>query len=211
MLLAPPEAIVEDFEVLECLGWEAVIIDECQCPRISSHFAEYRMLVADLRLLFSGQIKESTLEFVDLLSFLDSGNDVNSSNVLKTGYNDSVSKLKERLSQLIAYDCKSDSSRFVEYWVPIPLSNVQLEQYRGTLLSNTVSLCSCSKNDPVGALRDVLISTPKCCDHPYIVDLSLQSFLTKGLPEIEYLDVGIDATGKLQLLDRMISEIKIDV
>ncbi|KAL6317899.1 hypothetical protein AAG906_030806 [Vitis piasezkii] len=132
-------------------------------------------------------IKESTLEFVNLLSFLDSGND------------------------LIAYDCKSDSSRFVEYWVPIPLSNVQLEQYRGTLLSNTTSLCSCSKNDPVGALRDVLISTPKCCDHPYIVDLSLQSFLTKGLPEIEYLDVGIDATGKLQLLDRMISEIKIEV
>ncbi|KAL6316589.1 hypothetical protein AAG906_018844 [Vitis piasezkii] len=131
-------------------------------------------------------IKESTLEFVNLLSFLDSGND------------------------LIAYDCKSDSSRFVEYWVPIPLSNVQLEQYRGTLLSNTISLCSCSKNDPVGALRDVLISTPKCCDHPYIVDLSLQSFLTKGLPEIEYLDVGIDATGKLQLLDRMISEIKIE-
>ncbi|KAJ9698071.1 hypothetical protein PVL29_007263 [Vitis rotundifolia] len=209
VLLAPPEVVVEDLEVLECLGWEAVIIDECQRPRISSHFAEYRMLVADLRLLlFSGQIKESTLEFVNLLSFLDSGNDVNSSNVLKTDYNDSVSKLKERLSQFIAYDCKSDSSRFVEYWVPIPLSNVQLEQYCGTLLSNTISLCSCSKNDPVGALRDVLISTRKCCDHPYIVDLSLQSFLTKGLPEIEYLDVGINASGKLQLLDRMISEIK---
>ena len=40
------------------------------------------------------------------------------------------------------------------------------------------------------------------------MDLSLQSFLTKGLPEIEYLDVGINASGKLQLLDRMISEIK---
>ena len=106
-------------------------------------------------------LQESTLEFVNLLSFLDSGNDVNSSNVLKTDYNDSVSILKERLSQFIAYDCKSDSSRFVEYWVPIPLSNVQLEQYCGTLLSNTISLCSCSKNDPVGALRDVLISTRK--------------------------------------------------
>ena len=82
-------------------------------------------------------LQESTLEFVNLLSFLDTGNDVNSSNVLKTDYNDSVSILKERLSQFIAYDCKSDSSRFVEYWVPIPLSNVQLEQYCGTLLSST--------------------------------------------------------------------------
>ena len=48
----------------------------------------------------------------------------------------------------------------------------------------------------------------QCCDHPYIVDLSLQSQLTQGLPEVEYLDVGINASGKLQLLDRMISEIK---
>ncbi|RVX06983.1 Helicase protein MOM1 [Vitis vinifera] len=156
----------------------------CHTFKSGDVFGPPEAIVEDLEV---GQIKEITLEFVNLLSFLDSGND------------------------LIAYDCKSDSSRFVEYWVPIPLSNVQLEQYRGTLLSNTMSLCSCSKNDPVGALRDVLISTQKCCDHPYIVDLSLQSFLTKGLPEIEYLDVGIDATGKLQLLDRMISEIKIEV
>lgn len=40
------------------------------------------------------------------------------------------------------------------------------------------------------------------------MNLSLQNSLTKGLPEIEYLDVGINASGKLQLLDRMISEIK---
>lgn len=98
---------------------------------------------------------------MNLLSFLDSGNAVNSGNDLKIDHDDIVGKLKERLSQFMAYDCKSDSSRFLEYWVPIPLSNVQLEQYCGTLLSNTISLCSCSKNDPVGALRDVLISTRK--------------------------------------------------
>ena len=74
---------------------------------------------------------------MNLLSFLDSGNNVNRGNVLKIDYNDRVSKLKERLSQFFAYDCKSDSSRFVEYWVPIALSNVQLEQYCGTLLSST--------------------------------------------------------------------------
>lgn len=98
---------------------------------------------------------------MNLLSFLDSENNVNSSNVLETDCTDSISVLKERLSQFTAYDCKSGSSRFVEYWVPVPLSNVQLEQYCHTLLSNAISLCSCSKNDPVGALRDVLISSRK--------------------------------------------------
>ena len=44
--------------MLECMGWEAVIIDECQRPRISTHYAEYRMLVTDLMLLlFSGPMK----------------------------------------------------------------------------------------------------------------------------------------------------------
>ncbi|KAK3042547.1 hypothetical protein RJ639_001541 [Escallonia herrerae] len=115
---------------------------------------------------------------------------------------------QEKLSQDVAYDCKSDSSRFLEFWVPVQLSNVQLEQYCTTLLSNSIPLCSCSKNDPVGALRDILISTRKCCDHPYIVDPPLQSLITKGLPEVEYLDVGIQASGKLQLLDIILSEIR---
>ena len=76
VLLVPLEVVVEGLEVSECLGWEAVIMDECQHPIISSHRGGYKMLVADLRLLlFSGQITESTLEFVNLLSFHDFNND----------------------------------------------------------------------------------------------------------------------------------------
>ena len=52
------------------------------------------MLVVDLRLLLlSDQIKESTLEFVNLLSFHDFNNDVSSSNALKTDYNDRCAHL----------------------------------------------------------------------------------------------------------------------
>lgn len=40
------------------------------------------------------------------------------------------------------------------------------------------------------------------------MDPSLQILLTKGLQEVEYLDVGIKASGKLQLLDRMLTEMK---
>ncbi|MCL7047565.1 hypothetical protein MKW94_007970, partial [Papaver nudicaule] len=47
-----------------------------------------------------------------------------------------------------------------------------------------------------------------CCDHPYFVDPSLQKMLTNGLPEAEYLNVGIKASGKLQALDKLLSETK---
>lgn len=76
---------------------------------------------------------------------------------------DDVSKLKETLSKLIAYDCKSSSSKFVEYWVPVQISNVQLEQYCSMLLSNAMALSACSKIDATGALYDVLVSNRKVC------------------------------------------------
>ncbi|XP_010262872.1 PREDICTED: helicase protein MOM1-like isoform X2 [Nelumbo nucifera] len=206
-LLSLPEDIVEDLEALECLEWEAIIVDECQQIRVSKHMEQIKMLTTDFRLLVaSGQ--DSIAEYLNLLSFLDPGSEEINSDSLKTDSIDNMSKLKKRLAQFVAFEHKSDSSKFIEYWVPIHLSNVQLEQYCATLLANSMSLRSNSKSDPVGALREIVISVRKCCDHPYLVDQSLQTFLTRGLPEIEYLDVGVKASGKLQLLDRILSEIK---
>lgn len=48
----------------------------------------------------------------------------------------------------------------------------------------------------------------QCCDHPYLVDASLQSTLTEGHPEVEYLNIGVNASGKLKLLDKILQEIK---
>lgn len=36
----------------------------------------------------------------------------------------------------------------------------------------------------------------------------MQSFLTTGLPEADNLDVGINLSGKLQLLDKILAAIK---
>ncbi|XP_020160773.1 uncharacterized protein [Aegilops tauschii subsp. strangulata] len=103
---------------------------------------------------------------------------------------------------------KADSSKFVEYWVPACLSRVQLEMYCYTLLSNSPALRSHSKTDSVGALRNILVSLRKCCDHPYLVDAMLQTSLTKGYPVTDILDIGVRASGKLLLLDKMLREIK---
>lgn len=40
------------------------------------------------------------------------------------------------------------------------------------------------------------------------MDPKLQGLLCEGLQEVEYLGVGIEASGKLQLLERMLQEIK---
>lgn len=96
-----------------------------------------------------------------LLCVLDSQSDENRSECLLTNSNHRSGNLKERLSKYIINVSKSDSLRFVEYWVPVQISNIQLEQYCCTLLSNHLPLFSSSKNDPVGTLRDILISIRK--------------------------------------------------
>ncbi|KAL9413159.1 hypothetical protein AB3S75_041764 [Citrus x aurantiifolia] len=149
-----------------------------------------------------------TTEYHNMPSLHESRGDVHRRDDLMVDANDNLGSLKEKTSKYVAYGGKLDSSRFVEYWIPVQISNVQLEQYCGTLLSKSLSLCSPLKNDPVGVLHDILISARKCCDHPYLVDKSLQSLLVKDLELAEYLDVGVKASGKLQLLDTMLSELK---
>ncbi|KAE8696703.1 putative Kinase family protein / peptidoglycan-binding LysM domain-containing protein [Hibiscus syriacus] len=207
VLITSPEVISEDLNVLDCIVWEAIIVDECQNPRIGYCFEQIKMLTASKRLLIiSSQLKGNAAEYLNLLSLLDSRSDSNDSELSNSS--DNIGTLKERLAKYVAYECKLESSRFLEYWVPVLLSNVQLEKYCFTLVSNSLSLCSPSKTDPVGVLRSIVVSSRKCCDHPYGVDQSLQMLLTKGLQEFEYLEVGIKASGKLQLLDAMLWEIK---
>lgn len=103
------------------------------------------------------------MEYSNLLSFLGIRDDLISRDSSFYGASDSISSSKNVLSKYMVHECKSDTPRFIEYWVPAQISNVQLEQYCSTLLSNTMSLCSSLKKDPVGVLRDILICNRKVC------------------------------------------------
>ncbi|KAF3454976.1 hypothetical protein FNV43_RR05424 [Rhamnella rubrinervis] len=211
VLITTAEVFIEDLDVLECIGWEVIVIDECQRSRISSHYTQIKILSTKMRLLVLGcQLKEgSSADYLTFLSLLDSHNVLDKSIPLQSSSSDNIGKLKERLSRYIVYECKSESSRFKEYWVPVQMSTVQLEQYCGALISNSNLLRSFQKkNDLLGSLHDVLVSLQKCCDHPYIMDKSVQLSLSKGLEGFECLDVGVKASAKLQLLDMMLLEIK---
>jgi SNF2 family DNA or RNA helicase len=48
----------------------------------------------------------------------------------------------------------------------------------------------------------------QCCNHPYLLDPSPSTFVTRGLPVEEHFDIGIKASGKLQLLEKILFEAK---
>ncbi|GJZ61694.1 helicase protein MOM1-like protein isoform X1 [Tanacetum coccineum] len=101
-----------------------------------------------------------------------------------------------------------NSSKFVEYWVPVQLSNAQLEQYCASLLSNATVFQSCSKRATDEALLEILNSNRKCCNHPYLVDAKLQGKIIMDLKPTRILDVDIKVSGKLQFLDLVLPEVK---
>lgn len=47
----------------------------------------------------------------------------------------------------------------------------------------------------------------QCCDHPYLVDPTLRNSSKKDIT-VDPLDADINVSGKLQLLDKLLLEIK---
>lgn len=76
---------------------------------------------------------------------------------LKSDTDDNLVKLKELLSRFTAY------SKFVEFLVPVEISNLQLEQYCGELLANASALRSNCRTDHVGAFKEILMKLRKVC------------------------------------------------
>ncbi|KAL2514360.1 Uncharacterized protein Fot_28331 [Forsythia ovata] len=207
VLISPPNAVTEDLEMLGNINWEAIIIDECQRSSVVVHLRTVKMLRAGMRLLLSsGQIKEMHYNIVH--SFLDPKYDDISEDISRGDTYLDRHKLKDKLSHFVAYECKSTMPNFVEYWVPVRLSNVQTEQYCASLFSNSRLLCSGLKSDSVDALQEILISIMKCCDHPYLVDRSLRNSVIEGIPVAGQLNAEIELSGKLHLLHMILLEIK---
>ncbi|KAL7617865.1 hypothetical protein Lser_V15G02068 [Lactuca serriola] len=201
VILSSPDAIVEDFEKLDHIKWGLIVIDECQRPIISKHFKEIKLLVSDMKLLtITSEILDVKHSYQNFLSLLDSKYEET-----HTDADMDANTLKEKLSPFIAFELKFNSSEIEEYWVPVHLSHMQIEQYSSLLNSNfeSLSLSSSSRNN--ATLHDILTKTQKCCDHPYLVDPTLRKSLKK---DVDKLGAEINASGKLQLLDKLLLKIK---
>lgn len=213
VLLSHPDAILEDIEAIEQISWEAIIVDDCQNSRVSKCLEQLKRLPTNFRMvLLRSSLKENIPEHINLLSFLNpEGNGIlGVSNGVSFDTAGTLAALKTKLAHYVAFERKADSSKFSEYWVPARLSPVQLELYCYTLLSNSPALRSHSKTDNVGALRNILVSLRKCCDHPYLVDEMLLSSHAKGHPVTDILDIGVHSCGKLLLLDKMLQKIRVE-
>ncbi|XP_016470560.1 uncharacterized protein LOC107792831 isoform X1 [Nicotiana tabacum] len=211
VLLSPYDAIVEDLEMLQPISWGAVIIDQCQGSAMSMLLSQIKVLVSDMRLLIFRQLEgrcDRGFNHSNVLSLLYPEYDKADNDLSYTDPNIDLTEFKERLKRFVAYECNSSTSKFIEYWVPVKLSNEQIEQYCNCLSSNSALLCSRWKNDSPNSLHNILVSTRKCCDHPYLEDRSLRDIVLEGIPVDQHFDAEIKLSGKLEFLYKILREIK---
>lgn len=121
----------------------------------------YGFGVSSTSFIFCLAFQNMRYEYLHLLSILDSGHDGVEEKASENDSKNDICKLKAKLASFVAFESKPRTSRFVEYWVPVQLSNVQLEQYCAALLSSETLLCSHLRNDSVDSLRKILIMTRK--------------------------------------------------
>ncbi|MFS7927958.1 putative DNA helicase [Helianthus anomalus] len=89
---------------------------------------------------------------------------------------------------------------------------MQIEQYCSILASNFEALSSYSKNSSFHSIitqiqKVLFVRVIVCCDHPYLVDPTLRNS-SNDASLIDPLDAEVNVSGKLQLLDKLLLEIK---
>lgn len=203
VLLSHPDAILEDIKPIARIGWEAIIVDYYQHLALK-YLEQLKQLCTDFRVLLVSSPIKDVPEYMNMLAFLSSGQKDNSGYVDTA---DAIDMSKIRFAHHIAYERKADSSKFVEHWVPAYISQVQLGVYCSVLLSNSSVLQSKKKADSVEALRDILLSLSKCCNHPCLLRECLEVSPVNNPDMTETIDIGVHASGKLLLLDKMLKEV----
>ncbi|CAO2041379.1 unnamed protein product [Urochloa humidicola] len=201
VLLAHPDAILEDIKNVECIDWEAVIVDYCQ-NSVLKRLKQLKQLSTDFRMVLSSSpLKDNLVEYKSLLAFLNSEQEDDGDCIDA----DALAMLRARLARHIAYERKPGYSNFLEYWVPAYLTQGQLEAYSSILLENS-SILSQVTTDNVGALRDIVMRLWKCCNHACFVDLRHSPVNTSDVTESE--DNRMHNSGKLLLLEKMLKQIR---
>ncbi|KAM7258318.1 hypothetical protein ACFE04_014059 [Oxalis oulophora] len=116
VLLTSSDVVVEDFEELKYIGWEAIIMDECESSTMSEYFGKFKLMTAKIMLLVLGsQIKDSLTDYLGLLYLLESGNHGSDSNNMDAECLTDIDKAKKQMEPYIAFESKSCFSQFVEH------------------------------------------------------------------------------------------------
>ncbi|KAF2199926.1 chromo domain-containing protein 1 [Delitschia confertaspora ATCC 74209] len=218
VLMTTYEYVLADWQFLSQLKWQFLAVDEAHRlkNRESQLYDRLMQFKAPSRLLITGTPIQNTLgELSALMDFLMPGKVEVDENV-DLASEDASRKLDELSKAIQPYMIRRTKEK-VENDLPpksekilrVELSDIQLEYYKNILTRNYEALNEGS-NGQKQSLLNIVMELKKASNHPLLFP-NAEAKLLKGSPtKDETLKALITTSGKMMLLDRLLTKLRAD-
>ncbi|WOK99443.1 CHD3-type chromatin-remodeling factor PICKLE [Canna indica] len=215
VLLTSYEMINMDSSVLKSIDWECMIVDEGHRlkNKDSKLFHQLKLYSTKHRVLLTGTPLQNNLdELFMLMHFLDAGKFASIEDFQKEfkdiNQEEQIDRLHKMLAPHLLRRVKKDVMKELppkkELILRIELSSMQKEYYKAILTRNYQILAR--RGGPQISLINVVMELRKLCCHAYMLEgvepATEPTDANEGLRQL------VDASGKMQLLDKMMVKLK---
>ncbi|EME50139.1 hypothetical protein DOTSEDRAFT_68860 [Dothistroma septosporum NZE10] len=218
VLLTTYEYILADATFLSQLKWQFMAVDEAHRlkNRESQLYAKLLDFNAPSRLLITGTPMQNTLgELSALMDFLMPGKIHVEENIDLTSEHASrkLAELTDAISPYMIRRTKqkveNDLPPKTEKIIRVELSDVQLEYYKNILTRNYAALNAGAKAGKT-SLLNIMMELKKASNHPFMFQNAEERLLAGSESREDLLKAMITSSGKLMLLDQLLTKMKKD-
>lgn len=218
VLLTTYEYILADSTFLSQLKWQFMAVDEAHRlkNRESQLYAKLMDFGAPSRLLITGTPMQNTLgELSALMDFLMPGKIYVEENIDLASEHASrkLAELTDAISPFMIRRTKqkveNDLPPKTEKIIRVELSDVQLEYYKNILTRNYAALNAGSKAQKT-SLLNIMMELKKASNHPFMFPAAEDRILAGNDSREEQLKALITSSGKMMLLDQLLTKMKKD-
>ncbi|KZF22304.1 putative chromodomain helicase [Xylona heveae TC161] len=218
VLLTTYEYILADAAFLSQIKWQFMAVDEAHRLKNRESQLYYKLLEfkAPSRLLITGTPMQNTLgELSALMDFLMPGHVAIDEN-MDLQSEAAGQKLAEltsaiqpfmlrRTKQKVENDLPPKSEKIIR----VELSDVQLEYYKNILTRNYAALNQ-GATGPKQSLLNIMMELKKASNHPFMFPNAEERILGGSLRRDDLLKALITSSGKMMLLDQLLTKLKKD-
>lgn len=218
VLLTTYEYILLDAPFLQQLKWQFMAVDEAHRlkNRESQLYVKLMDFGAPSRLLITGTPMQNNLtELAALMDFLMPGV-VTVEEDIDLSSENAQQKLDELTKAITPYmirrtkqKVENDLPPKTEKIIRVELSDVQLEYYKNILTRNYAALNAGAKGQKQ-SLLNIMMELKKASNHPFMFPNAEERILAGNNSREEQLKALVTSSGKMMLLDRLLTKLKKD-
>lgn len=218
VLLTTYEYVLQDAAFLSQIKWQFMAVDEAHRlkNRDSQLYDKLREFKAPARLLITGTPVQNNLgELSALFDFLKPGvvNIDENMDLTTEAASAKIAQLTEDIKPYMLRRTKQkvekDLPPKTEKIIRVELSDIQLEYYKNILTKNYAALNQGAKGQKQ-SLLNIMMELKKASNHPFMFPSAEDRLVPDGARREEVLRALVTSSGKMMLLDQLLTKLKRD-